>query len=240
MIKKVDCYENLKPFHKDDMFFIRIMALMKAYGFSYDFASFYEQIDDNGNVTAIISKLDGDYTLCKSDNADITELEEFFSVLGFNTVLSDDSFSMCRAFNNGVIMKTKKKAEIINPYVTIDTYPKLMELFNFNDFDTADFESWYVDVSHRIRHNSARAYTLLVNDEIVSSGILSAIYNDNAVLSSVQTSPAFRRMGYGSALVSEIICDVKGSVYLMREQDKNEEFYKKLGFENIGIWRMYK
>ena len=79
-----------------------------------------------------------------------------------------------------------------------------------------------------------------VNDEIVSSGIFSSIYNNDAILTSVSTVPEFRRMGYGSALVSAMICDIKGKVYLMRDKNKNEKFYKKLGFENMGYWRMYK
>lgn len=59
-------------------------------------------------------------------------------------------------------------------------------------------------------------------------------------MTSVSTVPEFRRMGYGSALVSAMICDIKGKVYLMRDKNKNEKFYKKLGFENISYWRMYK
>ena len=97
-----------------------------------------------------------------------------------------------------------------------------------------------MDISHRIRHSCANAYTLNVNGEIISSGIFSSIYNDNAVLTAVRTSPEFRHMGYGSALVSEMLGDIKGKVYLMREMNLNEQFYINLGFENVGKWRMYK
>ena len=108
------------------------------------------------------------------------------------------------------------------------------------DYSSVDFESWYVDVSHRIRHGAAKAVTLNINGEIISSGIFSSIYNNDAILTAVSTQSEFRRMGYASALVSAMVCDIKGKVYLMRDKNKNEEFYKKLGFENIGYWRMYK
>ena len=72
------------------------------------------------------------------------------------------------------------------------------------------------------------------------SAIFSSIYNDDAILTAVKTQPEFRRMGYASALVSYMIGDIKGSTYLMREMGKNEEFYKNLGFINIGKWRLYK
>lgn len=125
-------------------------------------------------------------------------------------------------------------------YITIDEYPPLFDLYNFIDYGESNFEAWYVDINHRIRHNTAKAVTLNVNDEIISSAIFSSIYENNAVLTGVQTKPEFRKMGYGSALVSSMCCDFGGTVYLMRENGRNESFYKKLGFENIGKWRMYK
>lgn len=240
MIERLNQKEDIKEPDFPDLFYIRIMSLMKAYGFSYDFSSYYKQVNEDNKVTALISKLDGDFTLCCFEGADREELCEFFSVMGYSSVLSDDSFKMPSPFCEGIIMKSNKKTEITIPYTVIDRYPKLMELFNFIDYESTDFEAWYVDVSHRIRHGCAMAYTLNVNGEIISSAIFSAIYRDNAVLSSVQTAPAFRRMGYGSALISEMSADIKGNIFLMREKTLNEEFYKKLGFINIGKWRTYR
>ena len=79
-----------------------------------------------------------------------------------------------------------------------------------------------------------------VDGNIISSGILSSIYDDDALLTAVRTDEKFRDMGYGSFLVSYICSDVKGTVYLMRDKEINENFYKRLGFDNIGVWRMYR
>ncbi len=240
MIKLIDNPDEFNAFNKDDIFYVRIMSLLKAYSTEYNFALFYKQVDENENITAIISRLDNDYTVCHNENFDITELDDFFKTLGFNSILCGDDLKLSFTYDYGIIMATNKKYEKTINYAQIDEYPKLMDLFNLEDYSSADFESWYVDVSHRIRHGAAKAVTLSVNDEIVSSGIFSSIYNDNAILTSVSTRPEFRRMGYASALVSAMVCDIKGNVYLMRDKDKNEELYKKLGFENIGYWRMYK
>ena len=137
-------------------------------------------------------------------------------------------------------MSTNKKPDIFPVYAELDEYPKLMDLFNFTDYETSDFELWYADVSHRIRHNCAKAYTLCINEEIISSGMFSAMYDDCAVLSAVKTQQEFRGLGYGSALVGAMMNDIKSTVFLMRDNDKNESFYKRLGFENTGIWRIYK
>jgi GNAT superfamily N-acetyltransferase len=240
MIEKITDIKEFDEFIKNDIYYVRVMSLIKAYGCNYDFACFYRQLDENNMITAIISKLDGDFTLCFNDFADVSELAEFFSVIGYTSVLSDSSFDFTDNYDEGVVMNTVRKIEKSCSYAKIDKFPKLMELFNFVDYDKVNFEAWYVDISHRVRHGCARAYTLNVNDEIISSGIFSSIYNSNAILTSVQTSAEFRHMGYGTALVSEMIGDIKGKVYLMREQNLNEEFYIKLGFENNGIWRLYK
>ncbi len=239
MIKRIENIDELSEFYNKDIYSIRILSLLKAYGTSYDFASFYKQTDDNGNITAIISRLDSDLTI-SYQNADHNELIEFIDAIGYSSCLCSGLDGYHQKCDDGIIMKTVKKAEISIAYVEIDEYPRLMDLFDFENYESAQFESWYVDVSHRIRHNCAKAYALKVNDEIISSAIFSSIYNNDAILTSVQTLPEFRRMGYGSMLVSEMIGDIRGSVYLMREKDKNESFYKKLGFENTGIWRMYK
>lgn len=240
MIKKIDNPIELDSYKIIDLYSIRIKSLLNAYGTRYDFAGFYKQLDEDNTITAIISKLDNDITISHTDNFNADEFYEFVKTIGYSSVLSDDKLKLSYDYEQGVVMATDKKAEYHIPYAEIDAYPKLMDLFNFEDYDCIDFEAWYVDVSHRIRHNCAKAVTLNVNGEIVSSGMISSIYDDDAILTSVRTSPEFRRMGYGSALVSEMICDIKGKVYLMRENGKNEDFYNKLGFKNIGKWRMFK
>ena len=240
MIKLIDNPDEFDTFNKDDIFFIRIMSLLKAYSTEYNFALFYKQIDENENITAIISRLDNDYTVCHYDNFNQKELDDFFKTLGFNSILCDEDLKLSFSYDYGITMATNKKIEKTINYAEIDEYPKLMDLFNLEDYSSADFESWYVDVSHRIRHGAAKAVTLNINGEIISSGIFSSIYNNDAILTAVSTQSEFRRMGYASALVSAMVCDIKGKVYLMRDKNKNEEFYKKLGFENIGYWRMYK
>lgn len=240
MIKLISSPIEFASFCKNDIFYVRIMSLLGAYSTAYSFALFYKQVDENGEITAIISRLDNDYTVCHADEFDLDELSEFFSKLGFNSVLTDAEVVLPFLYDYGSIMKTAKKTEIVMPNVIIDEYPKLMDLFNLDDYGAIDFEAWYVDISHRIRHGFAKAFTLNIDDEIISSGIFSSIYKNNAVLTAVSTQSLFRKSGYATALVSAMLCDVKGAVYLMREKDKNKHFYEKLGFTDCGIWRMYK
>lgn len=238
MIEKIDFPEQLAPWTQKDLFSVRVLSLLQSYGCQYRFCSFYRQTDGE-KLTAIIAKLDGNVTIALTEDYDRDELVRFLCLIGYATILVSDVFELNPRYTEGVIMACSRKPDVVLEGAVLDEYPKLMDLFNFVDYAEQDFKAWYVDISHRVRHKTARAYTLNVNGEIVSSGILSSLFEGDAVLTAVRTREDLRRRGYGSALVKAICNDVKGTVYLMRDADRNEAFYTQAGFQNIGKWRMY-
>ena len=56
-----------------DIFGVRIKAYLNAYGTKEKFLMFWEQRNESG-ITAAISSLDGDCTLCLTENADFDEI----------------------------------------------------------------------------------------------------------------------------------------------------------------------
>ncbi len=239
MIERINDISELLSWDKRDIFTIRILALIKAYGCSYPFAVFYAQRFD-GKTTAIMSKLDGDYTLSVDDGFDEEEIAQFLLLSGYSSILCSDEAELFPKFDEGIIMQSEKKIELSLGDTVVDEYPKLMDLYNFIDYNSQDFKAWYVDISHRIRHGTAKAYTLIKDDNIVSSGILSSIADGYSILSAVRTENEYRNNGFGSILVSYIMNDVKGTIYLMRDDGMNESFYKRLGFKDTGKWRMFR
>ncbi len=240
MIEMINDLCGFDAYCKTDIYSVKIKSLLKTYGCKYSFAVFYRQVNEDKKITAVLSKLDNDFTLSFTEESNVEELSQFFKIIGYSSLLSDSCFQMNENYSEGAVMVTGIKKEIHASGIVINRYPKLLDLFNLVDYDSVDFESWYVDLSHRIRHNCACAATAEMDGIPVSSAILSSIYNDDAVLTAVQTIPDYRKKGYASALVSEMICDIKGSVFIMREENKNESFYKNIGFINCGKWRMYK
>ena len=186
MIEQIEDPNLFDDWKKKDIYSVRILALLKSYGTAYRFATFYRQIID-GKITAILSKLDNDVTLALDDGFDNEELVRFFCITGHGTILCDPAFQIDAKFEEGVIMSSEVKRDL-NVMgagmigISVDEYPKLMDLYNFIDYENQDFKSWYVDISHRVRHNTAKAYTLNVAGNIVTSSILSSIYDDDAVL----------------------------------------------------------
>ena len=232
------CFDGFK---QEDIFAVRVLSLLGAYGCKYPFASFYRQLDENGEITAVLSSLDGNVTVSAlKGRADEEELRSFVLALGYNSALCDKTLNISESFSFGNVMESKRQIEIIADRAELNRYPNLFDLYNFLDGGIGGFDAWYTDLNHRIRHGFARAYSLEIGGETVSSALLSSVYGDKAVLSGVRTDERYRGNGYASALVSAVCCDFCGKVYLMRENGKNEDFYKRLGFENTGIWRMYK
>lgn len=239
MIEYQQNLDLLRQYEQTDLFSVRVLALAESYGCDYNFARFYVQRTESGQVTAVLSYLDRDCTLSLTENADREELTAFFAAMGYGTLLCTADFCMDRSYREGPMMQSVRRYDVQSGMAVFDSYPKLMDLYNFIDYDSQDFESWYVDLSHRIRHGGAKALTLRMDGMILASGILSSVTDKGAVLTAVRTQPEFRRMGYGSMLVRRLVADCKGTVYLMREQGRNEQFYLQNGFINQGLWRQY-
>ena len=232
MIKRIGenyTYSNI------DLFSVRIIGLINAYGTSYPFAQFWTQ-EINDKTTALISKLDEYITLSYTGDCDIDELTQFVYAVGFDTLLCDSKFILDNEFICGIIMKCVPNSKFDIDFA-VDKNPKLQQIFDLNieEIGKDNFISWYTDFNHRIRHGASKAY--LIDD--IACGIVSSITDRAVAVSAIKTKAAFRHKGYGGAIVKSIINDFTVPIFLMREKDKNEKFYKKLDFENIDEWRIY-
>ena len=110
------------------------------------------------------------------------------------------------------------------------TDPPLDEVFGIlaSSFEI-DYEHWYVDMSHRIRHNVAKARKHDGSALIVQYDI-----NGEALLSQIATLPEQRGRGSASRLISSACAELSPSdVYVICE-DKLLPFYSRIGFEKTS------
>lgn len=97
-------------------------------------------------------------------------------------------------------------------------------------FGEFDFDLWYTDTSHKIRHNLARCYVY----KNASSVTASFFGDDTVFLSQVSTLKTERHKGYASRMLHEVTGLYKGkTVYLIAEENKRP-FYKSAGFVITG------
>lgn len=240
MIEKIVSFKQLDDFVNMDLYSVRIKSLAAAYGFGYAFATFYRQLV-NERCTAVISYLDSDAVLSfDPEFSDADELASFFAMQGFTTLLCSDDFHINHRSDSGFVMEcgNKKIKTCRYEISSLNAFDALKKLYGFVGY-AGSFEAWYADISRRVRTGTAYACGVFDNGEMISSAVLSSVYENCAVLSGVKTRAEFRSKGIGSAVVSSICSKIKGNVYIMRERNKNEHFYSELGFKNKGKWRIY-
>lgn len=237
MICKLTDDFEIRKFPQESIYLVRIASLASVYGFSHDFAAFFAQYT-NGACTAVISYLDGSATLAALDSADFEELSMFFSAKGFSSLLCSADFDSFQSYETGVIMSARGGAKYSGGARLAEDYETLMRVFELSGAP-GDFKCWYADIKRRISRHGALCAVSFSGNTVASCAVFSNIENGGAVLSCVATAPEFRGRGLASDCVRLLLSEASQTVYLMREDSKNESFYTKLGFKNTGRWRMY-
>ena len=231
MIKRVYSEDELIMLPKSGIEAQKIRALLKAYGTNFDFCSFYKSDE------FILARFYDEVVICKygaADNNKLDELSEFLTFSGFSKIfcsedvgeiLKDKLLINCKKLN---LMKScGESPEVCGNYAELsltEAYDILKTSFEIN------FEPWYLDMSHRIRHGISKLYG---NDRSVLA-VQHDLYGE-ALLSQIATIPEKRGQGKASELILSVCKSLcKSSIFLICE-DKNLSFYKKLGFIQAGF-----
>ena len=219
----------------------RIMCLADSYGLGFDFVQFWLQYDENGNTVSALSKAYGAVTVQTTEKSNIRELTEFLEIIGFSSLLSDKPLLKNRIADTGIIMSLEKPQKIYNHDVEIIVNPDLNSVYKLLDnnrsekFNVPDYEDFILDMSHKTRHNTAICTAVKIGENIVSTAMTVAQSENTALIGAVVTDFEFRRRGLGALCVNSLIELLgKRRIFIMRDKNENELFYKSLGFENSG------
>lgn len=205
----------------------KIYALLLCYETKYDFCRFY------ASENAVIASLYGDHVVCETggcnlDDRDFEELAEFFSFCGFSEIFCSEKvgerlseklectrkkLNLMRFCGNSVPRGTEKTPPLSEIYGVLKTAFEI------------DYEQWYLDMSHRIRHGITQFRRL--------DGAVLAIQhnlNGNALLSQIATSPELRGQGRASRLIKAVCGELSDSSVFVLCEDGLLSFYQRLGF----------
>lgn len=235
-------FADLKNFCKmQTIYSCRIMCLADSYGLNFDFVQFWLQYDENGNIVSAISKSYGDVTVQTTEKSNIGELTEFLDVIGFCSLLSDKMLFENRNADTGIIMCLENPQKIYNSDIEVTVNPDLNSVYKLLDknrsekFNVPDYEDFILDMSHKIRHNTAVCTAVKTGGNIVSAAMTVAQSSNTALIGAVITDIDFRRCGFGALCVNSLVEILgKRKIFIMRDENENELFYKSLGFENNG------
>lgn len=225
----------------------RIGAYLRCYRTKMDYVCFWAQRRHNDEISTVISKIDGDMTVCTTENSDYDEIYEFIKVIGCNTLFmlfSDFQKLNITPDKTGDILKfVESKPQKTNPKIVYNADMKrVYELFSDNkSVSILEFEylPWLSDFTYKRNRNAARIMCINEKEMQVCFAMTSAETEKSALISGVVTDEVYRKQGFASFLVTRLANDLRSenkAVYIMTATETNRKFYENNGFISIDRW----
>ena len=236
MISAIDTPTELCEFSENgNIFLVKILSNMTAYG-SLPCVQTWVQ-DKN----AVIQTVDDSAVIFANTNADFDEIAEFLPFCGAKTVFTSYENAAKLRLNvmeSGIILRKSRTTAHSPPSgITRQYYPdysRIHSLLYNCGFTLPNRDDFAADLSLRLRNDTARIFC---NNNYTALCIVGCETAKSAIISAVAASPDIRRHGLGSDVLTAACSSLENEqkqVYLYREIDKNEDFYLKNGFTEIG------
>lgn len=227
MIRRAQFSEELAKLPDSGILAQKIRALLLSYGIKYEFCRFFYSDD------FIISELSGSFVVFEIGcDYDFDELAEFFSFCGFSEIFCSERVGEQLSkmiYCKNEIVNLMRFTGCKTPCET-EHNPPLSEIYEVlkSAFDI-EFEPWYLDMSHRIRHGISAAQRL--GDSVL---VIQHNLNGEALLSQIATSPQKRNKGNATQLIRAVCAELSPSDVFVLCRDDLTGFYINVGFSPQG------
>lgn len=230
MIKRI--YGALPPgYPSDDVIVGRINAYYRAYGTGYDFCTFYKGY----NMLALY--YGGELYVHCGENADTESLLAFSDMLGARAVMSDIKLS--EKSEELYIMTSDKiptahgnihpKAEFTEDYRTV--FEILKSGFSLCD---DQFDDWYADTCHRVRHGVSKLIVMYSDDIPVATATVLFSDDKECFLSHIAVRQDMQKNGIGKALLYSTAGLLDNRKITLACKKNVQQFYINCGFTQTG------
>ncbi len=242
MIREADDQSLLRKAAFCPPFACKIQGLAEAYGMNLPFARFWVQ-ESGEEPCCALSLLDGAMVMDAGENADFRELAGFIRAAGCRTLLCAERIAhrmSAKADRTGAILHFSGTA----PFPDLkgaEPDPSLREMSGLlcecGELEQAQAESFYLDLSHRVRHGAALTAGIREKERLAACASALSVTEKTAVLSAVAVHPDFRRRGLGTRAVGSLISRLPGrDVFVFCAGPQAERFYASLSFSPWGRW----
>lgn len=219
MITRITEKEELEKalsLYSPDVFTGKIKALCEAYGFSYPFLKFFR------SEKAVIAFYYASAVICGEADE---ETAEFCRSSGITDLLISHGGSP-----DSVLYVMEYKGGGKSAVLKSDTpYEKVYDILK--DGFQIDFDSWYTDTCHNVRHGISEIYTL---EDIATAAKMFSI-DGIALISLVAVKKEHRQKNYGRRIIEAAAerLSPENRVFVICEKEL-VPFYKKCGFEKTA------
>ncbi len=209
-----------------------VLSRFSAYGEKASFAPLYA--DDKGNFLSI---LDGNAFLC-GPAIDVDEWSIFLSMRSDVSIISAErsiADAIAERLHKQVHVKKVMTLQNTLPApsiaLTIPTprqiYPLLTSVFGGT---VPAFESWYVDVSHRIRHGLCKTIGVERDEKLVSTAMTVAESSVAMILGAVATDGEYRKQGFAGQCLRGLAQNEDRKIMISPKNEYAESLYASMGF----------
>ena len=213
----------------------KIASIANSYGFDKSFANFWLNTEEDVVYCLVDGAMLPSGTVPHGDAS-----RELLHVVGAREVLravrNAEAMNLTPTQVGDVLKHTQEPGDLpkeLPPSVNIREIYTLLEKAGM----IGEFEPFYLDLSHKLRHNEALALTERGPEGLRACAVVSSISQRGAILSALAVREGMRRQGLGTRLVRRAESYFPGKMlYVFREQHKNKEFYKSLGFTKTDTW----
>ena len=186
----------------------------------------------------------GDWAiLCGQADKEIVQLLSFLRcprVFCAENAYPEDAFA--RLDRRGIVGVLREapsgngKTESINAENLRDIYSCFQ--YNLAPEDRDPFGDWYVELSHRLRHDFCHIRAIRREGKIVSLALTAAESDTQAVLGSVRTLPDWQRQGFANSTVRALSRELiaAGKTCYLCAIDEIFPIYQKIGYQKYTIW----
>lgn len=227
--------QKLKAFPKEiprDAAAIKIYCNFTAYKEYENLYLFFEQKNEEGETTAIIS-FNGETAFLYFNNGDADEIKEFLSFLGAKEVFTN--------IDLGILKKQEcyllyKQTQITNqPTVINQNTPRQILKILKSGLTVNNDNEFISDLSHRLYNGQAGCF---LND--CAAGVI-YLTNKFSFVAALAVLPNNQLKGNGTTALEELTKQSKTKDIFVCCEEKNLPFYKKNGFLPLGksaVWEM--
>ncbi len=225
--------EALDRLCEQSLFGTRIAGHVRAYGLNRAFFQVWQ-----AGEACLLSRLDGELTLLGTPQ-DPNELLLFLSYIEGQTLLCGEGLALPMAEEGTVLsLETAPKIHSLDapalPCGAREAYEVLVQCGGV--VLPPDWESFYLDTSHRLRHGCGRIRGVQAGGRWAAVALTGAEIPGAAVVSGVAVLPGYRGKGLGQALVSHLVRElaVEGKRVYLLCSDRLAVFYRRIGFQDAG------
>ena len=232
MIRRI--YGALPPGYPSDNVIVgRINAYCKAYGTGYDFCTFYEG-DTDDNMLALY--YGGELYVHCNENGDLQSIITFSEMLGAKAVMSDIKLSeesetlyIMTSGQMPAVCNNRLKAEFTEDYRTV--FEILKSGFSLSDYQ---FDEWYADTCHRVRHGISRLIVMYYGSEPAATATVLFDDDKSCFLSHIAVRRDMQKNGIGTALLSCTANLLDNRKITLICKENVHQFYINCGFTVAG------